>query len=452
MSCRKLIELREREVGQCRCRPISSASQRAESPRDTEYRLFAEVTRALMEAAKADRADLKARVTALDWNRRLWATLSDGLRQPREPVCRRACAPSIILTRHVRESADQHRHSQRRRHRPARRGEPLHYAGPRPDRPRGLIGRRAAIDGGGLIFGLILAGGTLESLRPRKGGGASCRQADDRLGGRRAAAPESQTSGDQRPPRIAGDRAIAIRGGERTCLPDPPGSADGPLSGVLEGLRWATRMKGGEALVTAPCDTPFLPADYVRRMMGEASNGGWRSSSVTPERSGTPSARIWPVSCARRRWKRLTGHPPDPSGASRNSERNGSRSFRHAQKTSPTSTRPEDFTAAEHRIAKRMLVTRSAPGCPDLNDVQQPQDDEDSPRSGRCRHSGSSPTTVPEFQPIEGSAPITARIRMMMMMVSSMGAPLLISLRQRRFARPEDDKPQTLRAVPRFSP
>ena len=52
------------------------ASQRAESARETEYRLFADVTRALMDAAKADRADLKARVTALDWNRRLWATLA----------------------------------------------------------------------------------------------------------------------------------------------------------------------------------------------------------------------------------------------------------------------------------------------------------------------------------------------------------------------------------------
>ncbi len=52
------------------------ASQRAESPRETEYRLFVEVTRALMEAARADRSDLKARITALDWNRRLWAALA----------------------------------------------------------------------------------------------------------------------------------------------------------------------------------------------------------------------------------------------------------------------------------------------------------------------------------------------------------------------------------------
>ena len=52
------------------------ASQRAESPRETEYRLFVEVTRALMDAARADPSDLKTRVHALDWNRRLWATLA----------------------------------------------------------------------------------------------------------------------------------------------------------------------------------------------------------------------------------------------------------------------------------------------------------------------------------------------------------------------------------------
>jgi len=31
------------------------AAQQAENPRDTEYRLFGEVTRALMKAAEADR-------------------------------------------------------------------------------------------------------------------------------------------------------------------------------------------------------------------------------------------------------------------------------------------------------------------------------------------------------------------------------------------------------------
>jgi flagellar biosynthesis activator protein FlaF len=51
-------------------------SARAESPRELEYRLFGQVTRALIEAADADPLDFKTRMDALDWNRRLWSTLA----------------------------------------------------------------------------------------------------------------------------------------------------------------------------------------------------------------------------------------------------------------------------------------------------------------------------------------------------------------------------------------
>lgn len=52
------------------------AAQRAESPRDTEYRLFVEVTRALLEASEVDPLDFDTRMKALDWNRRLWSALA----------------------------------------------------------------------------------------------------------------------------------------------------------------------------------------------------------------------------------------------------------------------------------------------------------------------------------------------------------------------------------------
>ncbi len=52
------------------------AAARAESPRDIEYRLFGQVTRALIGAADADPADMAARMDALDWNRRLWSVLA----------------------------------------------------------------------------------------------------------------------------------------------------------------------------------------------------------------------------------------------------------------------------------------------------------------------------------------------------------------------------------------
>jgi flagellar protein FlaF len=51
-------------------------AQQAENPRDAEYRLFGQVTRALIEAAKVDHTDFQTRMDALDWNRRLWSALA----------------------------------------------------------------------------------------------------------------------------------------------------------------------------------------------------------------------------------------------------------------------------------------------------------------------------------------------------------------------------------------
>ena len=58
-------------------RAYQQAATRAENPRETEYRLFSQVTLALIEAGKADVSDIPARIDALDWNRRVWAVLSD---------------------------------------------------------------------------------------------------------------------------------------------------------------------------------------------------------------------------------------------------------------------------------------------------------------------------------------------------------------------------------------
>jgi flagellar biosynthesis activator protein FlaF len=54
----------------------------AESPRQMEYRLFAQVTLALIEASKMDPNDIGARVDALDWNRRVWTALSEDCASP----------------------------------------------------------------------------------------------------------------------------------------------------------------------------------------------------------------------------------------------------------------------------------------------------------------------------------------------------------------------------------
>lgn len=73
-------------------------------------------------------------------------------------------------------------------------------------------------------------------------------------------------------------------------LTDDTCAGRGPLSGVLTAMRWA--VSNGEAqIITAPCDMPFLPDDYVARLQ-----------SVAPEVAGYfcttrehPLCAIWPV-------------------------------------------------------------------------------------------------------------------------------------------------------------
>lgn len=53
------------------------AAEQSETPRDAEYRLFGQVTRALMSAADIPAEDIRGRMDALDWNRRLWTALAN---------------------------------------------------------------------------------------------------------------------------------------------------------------------------------------------------------------------------------------------------------------------------------------------------------------------------------------------------------------------------------------
>lgn len=48
----------------------------SETPQQIEYRLFANVTRALIELRDMERPTPRQKIDALDWNRRMWSTLS----------------------------------------------------------------------------------------------------------------------------------------------------------------------------------------------------------------------------------------------------------------------------------------------------------------------------------------------------------------------------------------
>jgi flagellar protein FlaF len=47
-----------------------------------EYRLFGQVTRALMHASTLDASEIAARIDAIDWNRRLWSALATDCSDP----------------------------------------------------------------------------------------------------------------------------------------------------------------------------------------------------------------------------------------------------------------------------------------------------------------------------------------------------------------------------------
>ncbi len=74
------------------------AAQQAESPRELEYRLFGDVTRALIEASKLDRFEIQKRMEALHWNRQLWNTLATECSDPENALPEAARAQIISLS------------------------------------------------------------------------------------------------------------------------------------------------------------------------------------------------------------------------------------------------------------------------------------------------------------------------------------------------------------------
>lgn len=80
-------------------------------------------------------------------------------------------------------------------------------------------------------------------------------------------------------------------------LADADESRPGPLAGLLAGLDWAAAA-GFAALVTVPCDAPFLPADLALRLAAAAAPGG-AALAASPDANGRlrrhPVCALWPA-------------------------------------------------------------------------------------------------------------------------------------------------------------
>jgi molybdopterin-guanine dinucleotide biosynthesis protein A len=67
----------------------------------------------------------------------------------------------------------------------------------------------------------------------------------------------------------------------------------GPLGGILAALRWA-REEGGQAVLTAAVDTPFLPGDLAERLAA----AGARSAYAETARGPHATTGLWSVDLA----------------------------------------------------------------------------------------------------------------------------------------------------------
>jgi len=83
----------------------------------------------------------------------------------------------------------------------------------------------------------------------------------------------------------------------RDCL----GGHLGPLAGVLTAMQWSKHCHPKAVhVLTAPCDTPFLPADLVVRLTGALEEQGADIAIARcPERTH-PIIALWPVDLAER--------------------------------------------------------------------------------------------------------------------------------------------------------
>ncbi|MFT4253935.1 MAG: flagellar biosynthesis regulator FlaF [Caulobacter sp.] len=79
-------------------RAYQQAATRTENPREVEYRLFGQVTRALMEASEAEDGDIQKRIHALDWNRRVWSALATDCSLPENTMPKELRASIISLS------------------------------------------------------------------------------------------------------------------------------------------------------------------------------------------------------------------------------------------------------------------------------------------------------------------------------------------------------------------
>ena len=135
--------------------------------------------------------------------------------------------------------------------------------------------------------GLILAGGSGSRL-------GSVRKADLRLGGQTLMERVVAGLGATAPPLLISTGGVAE---DLAAFGTPLPDLDLPLAGPLAGLAAASQHLSGRAgretiVVTVAVDTPFLPPDYVQRLVG-AIAGGARAAQAGWQGNAYPTNAAW---------------------------------------------------------------------------------------------------------------------------------------------------------------
>ncbi len=77
----------------------------------------------------------------------------------------------------------------------------------------------------------------------------------------------------------------------------PPG--EGPLAGVLAGMRWTAQTHPDiELVLSVPTDTPVLPLDLVERMLAARAEAGAAIACAASVGRRHPVVALWPVALA----------------------------------------------------------------------------------------------------------------------------------------------------------
>ncbi|MFN0218325.1 MAG: molybdenum cofactor guanylyltransferase MobA [Hyphomicrobium sp.] len=85
-----------------------------------------------------------------------------------------------------------------------------------------------------------------------------------------------------------------LRAFDLAIVPDPDDSRAGPLAGYAAAMMWAEKQpRPQHAIVTVPCDSPFLPVDLVLRL-SEAARDGNPAIAVSAGRRH-PVVGFWPL-------------------------------------------------------------------------------------------------------------------------------------------------------------